>query len=139
MHADLTHAIRLLTTLGACLWLIGCATTAESTGRASLTNEEISSLKPELTIHSNCVVSKFGDYAAGSNDVRLIVDTVIQSCRAALAPLSERLAKLNLTPSSRDAYLRAVETSSYKVLTDTLLKARSRAAKPDPSNLDSNI
>lgn len=106
--------------------LAGCASTQTTPRRVSLTSEEISSLKPELTIHSNCVVSKFRDYAADTDDVQLIVDTVIAFCRDALRPLTERLDKFNLIESSREAYLRAVERSSANVLTDALLRARSR-------------
>lgn len=116
----------------------GCATTPPSTpaarGIAPLSKAQVEQLNPEIKIYSSCLIGKTRDYAAGTSDVRLIVDTVVQSCRQALLPLNEGMEKMQLSRDERQFHLAVFERSGANAITDLLLKARARAAQPQPGD-----
>ncbi|MEZ5650887.1 MAG: hypothetical protein R3E87_10110 [Burkholderiaceae bacterium] len=95
--------------------------------RNDLSKEEIETLKPEMAQHTTCMFGKVVSYAGGSTDIRLMVETAAANCRGALKPFASKLEALNVAPKVRAHYLSTLEKASSDVLTDRLLKARSRS------------
>ncbi|MGB7183515.1 MAG: hypothetical protein WA888_09960 [Burkholderiaceae bacterium] len=114
--------------LAAGLAISACATTPPVGERTKLTRDELSTMRPQIADHLQCMAKSAVVYSSGTSDLGVLVDTAAYTCQPKLGALSERLKHFNLTPNAQISYVRAVELASRSIITDRIVKARIQGA-----------